>query len=273
LPTLRAASSFSDFFANLSDVTWASPPHREKEFLMSNRPRPAVALCAALALALSSVTAVAAPYLPLVAGRTWMYQGDQGGHQTETMTGTTTLHGRTVWVKHYYEGVDAGLENFWLLAFDGGVLLAGFHSPAGYGFVYEPPIRYLPVPPVLGDQPFQPIAYHDFATDALLFSGAVRFDVLEDVSLVLPAGTYHSFGVGQYVPLPGPAATGARLTLDGRVVTSTGKSIAVLEPTDWFSEGVGIVMYNVGQIYQLESLSGPTPTAMSSWAAIKRLYR
>ena len=162
----------------------------------------------------------------------------------------------------------------WLLAFDGSVLLAGFHSPsAGLGFVYEPPIRYLPVPPALGDQPFQPIAYYDFTTDALLFSGAVRIDVLEDVWLSLPAGTYHSFGVGQYVPLPGPAAAGARLTLDGRVVTSTSKSIGILQPTDWFSEGVGTVMYSSGELYQLGSVGGPTPTAKSSWAAIKRLYR
>jgi hypothetical protein len=245
-----------------------------REYPMSNFSRPAAALCAALALALSSVTAVAASYLPLVTGRTWMYQGDQGGHQTEVMTGTTTLHGRTVWVKHYDEGVDAGLENYWLLAFDGSVLLAGFHSPsAGLGFIYEPPIRYLPVPPALGDQPFQPIEYYDFTTDALLFSGTVRIDVLEDVWLTLPAGTYHSFGVGQYVPLPGPAATGARRTLDGRVVASTSKSIGILQPTDWFSEGVGIVMYSSGELYQLESVGGPTPTAKSSWTAIKRLYR
>jgi hypothetical protein len=245
---------------------------------MSNRRVLTPALGAASALALVTVlsagAAVAAPWLPLALGNTWAYQGDQGGHQIETITGTTTLHGRTVFAKHYYEGVDTGLENYWLTGFDGSVLLAGFYAPsAGFGYIYEPPIRFFPAPPALGEQPQVPLAYHDFVTDQLLFSGTVRYDVLEDVMLTVPAGTFHAFGVGRYVPLPGPAANGTQLTLDGRVATPGGKSIYILEPTDWFSEGVGLVQYDVGQLYQLVSFGGPTAASRSSWAKIKRFYR
>jgi hypothetical protein len=226
-----------------------------------------------VAIAVAPALAATERWLPLHEGNTWTYQGDQGGHQTETMTGTTTLHGRTVFTKHYYEGADAGLENFWLAAFDGSVLLAGFRTASGFGYVYEPPIQFLPSPPTLGPRAEQPISWYDFATDQLLFSGGIRFDVLEDVTLSLPAGSFHAFGVGQYVSLPGPGADGTRLTLDGRITTPGGKSIYILEPTDWFSDGTGIVQYRSGQLYQLESYGGPTAGTRSSWAAIKRLYR
>ena len=131
------------------------------------------------------------------------------------MTGFLIVRGRTVAVKQYLEGVDAGLENYWLTAFDGSVLLAGFYRLAdNYGYAYEPPIRLFPAPPVLGDQPFQPIAVYDIVTQSLLFSASVRYDVLEDVMLSLPAGTFHAYGIGRYIPLPGPGATGTGLTLD-----------------------------------------------------------
>lgn len=245
---------------------------------MSNRRVVTSARSAALILALSiashAATAAAAPFLPLATGNSWVYEGDQGGHQTQKITGSTTLHGRTVWTKHYEEGADTGLENFWLIDTDGSVLLAGFYSPAaGLGYIYEPPIRFLPVPPTLGDRPDQSITYHDYATDQVLFTGNVRYDVLEDVTVTVPAGEFHSYGAGRYIPLPGPSAGGTMLTLDGRIATTRAKSIAILQPTDWFSEGTGVVQYDSGEFYYLVSYGGPTPTTRSSWSAIKRLYR
>lgn len=111
---------------------------------------------------------------------------------------------------------------------DGSVLLAGFRTASGFGFIYEPPIRLFPAPPVVGPQPHQPLAYHDFATDQLLFTGSIRYDVLEDVMLTVPAGTFHAYGVGQNTALPGPGADGTWLTVDGRVATPGEKSISIL---------------------------------------------
>ncbi len=229
----------------------------------------------ALAFLLSSNIAIAAPWVPLNSGTRWEYQGDAGGHQVETITGTTTLHGRVVAIKHHAEGADTGLENYWLLDADGSVLLAGYFSPAqGSGLVYEPPIRFVPVPPVLGPQPFVSTAFHDFATDAVLFTTPVRYDVTQDLMLSLPAGTFHAFGVGRYIALPEPnGALGSQISVDGRLVTFRDKSIFYFDTRDWFSEDVGEVQYDTGELYQLRSLDLPTATARSSWGRIKRLYR
>src|SRR5207249_250756 len=173
--------------------------------------------------------------------------------------------------KYYSEGIDAGLENYWLLAPDGSVLLAGFNNPsAALAVLYEPPIRLLPVPPVVGPGPFVSTTIYNLFTDAVLGVFPLRYDVSEDVQLTLPAGSFHAFGVGQAINLPAPQlATRRTLSLDGRTMNPDGSSIYAVSTTDWFSEGVGEVQYSAGDLYQLISFGGPTPTARSSWAAIK----
>lgn len=233
-----------------------------------------LALAACLALAVHAGATRAAPWMPLAIGNSWEYQGDAGGHQVETITAFSVVRGVSVLVKYYAEGPDAGLENYWRLAPDGSVLLAGFYSPAaGFGYAYEPPVRFLPVPPVVGPQPPQLITIYDIITDAILSTLSLQYDVTESTVLSLPAGTFSTFGVGQLVPLPGPSADGVRVTLDGRVVRTTSKSIYAAVTSDWFAEGVGIVQYDIGELFQLVSFGGPTPTVPSSWGALKRMYR
>lgn len=234
-----------------------------------------LALAACLALSLCAGASPAASWMPLTIGNTWEYQGDAGGHQVETITGFSAVRGRGVAVKHYAEGADAGLENYWLLAADGSVLLAGFYSPAaGFGYAYEPPIRFLPVPPVVGQQPLQLVTVHDIVTDAVVSTPTLRYDVTEATLLTLPAGTFSTFGVGQMYTLPGPGAdSGVRMTLDGRIVRTPSKSIYYWVTSDWFAEGTGIVQYDTGELFQLVAFDHPTPTAQSSWGALKRLYR
>jgi hypothetical protein len=236
-------------------------------------PRPALGLLVVLTLVPS--VARSDTWQPLAVGSRWEYRGVGGAHQVVTITGQTIVRGRVVAVKTYDESPDAGLQNYWLLDADGSVLLAGFYNPgAGYAWAYEPPIRILPVPPAVGPQPSQAIEVHDLFTDALLFADSFRFDVTEDVMLALPAGSYHAFGVGQFLALPmPPVAKGASLTLDGRSVASTGASLYVIDTTDWYSEGVGEVQYKTTDLYQLVGFGMPTPTVKSSWSGIKRLYR
>src|SRR5262245_66362812 len=78
-----------------------------------------------LALVSPNSIALGDPWMPLATGTQWEYGGDAGGHQVQTITGQTTVRGRTAAVKSYAEGVDAGLENYWLFD-DGDLLLAGF---------------------------------------------------------------------------------------------------------------------------------------------------
>ena len=56
----------------------------------------------------------------------------------ETITGQTLVRGRVVAVKSYTDGPDAGLQNYWLLAPDGSVMLAGFSNPsAALAWAYD----------------------------------------------------------------------------------------------------------------------------------------
>ncbi len=233
------------------------------------------ALCATIVLLFQPTPAQAAPWLPLVPGMRWEYQGLAGAHQVETITGFITLRGRVVATKLYAEGADAGLQNYWLLDVDGSVLLAGFLNPgAGLALVYEPPIRILPVPPAVGPQPSVMITAYDLFTDAVYATFPIRFDVTEDVMLSLPAGSFHAFGVVQAITLPLPSLLAKpALTLDGRTLGPQSPSIYSITTTDWFAEGVGVVQYQSNDFYQLLGFGLPTPTAQSSWGAIKRLFR
>jgi len=236
---------------------------------------PRLVFAALVAVIVAPTAARSDPWLPLDVGNRWEYGGTGGAHQVETITGQRIVRGRVVSVKSYDEGPDAGLENYWLLDADGSVLLAGFMRPSGgLAWAYEPPIRLLPVPPIVGPQPFQNVVVYDLFTDAVVFNGSFRFDVLEDVMLTVPAGSFHAFGVGQAIPLPGPGV-GSRPTLaaDGRWLGAGPPSIYLVETTDWFTEGVGEVQYKSDVLYQLLGFGRPTPTVHSSWGAIKRLYR
>jgi hypothetical protein len=237
--------------------------------------RIARALSPVLAFALFPAVAAAADFLPLAVGNFWEYRGVNGSHQVETITGFTAVRGRVVAVKSYAEGVDAGLQNYWLLDTDGSVLLAGFRDQTGSpSWAYEPPIRMLPVPPTLGPQPVQHITIHDVDTDGIVDSFDIRIDVLADSILAVPAGSFHAFGAGQISPLPGPtAAVVARRALDGRALGSFPPSVSDILPTDWYSEGVGVVQYQAADVMQLVAYGRPTPVATSSWGALKRLYR
>jgi len=242
---------------------------------MAGRSACALAACTVLAALFVPVSALAGDWLPLSIGNRWEYRGVGGAHQVETITGQTTVRGRTVAVKYYAEGVDAGLENYWYLDPDGSVRLAGFKNPGGLAYAYEPPVRILHAPPVVGiiDLP-SAIDVHDLLTDALLFTTFFSYDVAEHVSLTLPAGTFDSWGVGQVITLPSPGLkSGSRLGIDGRTMASSGASIYSLDETDWFSEGTGDVQYRSSELMQLVAFGRPTPVLATSWGTLKRLYR
>ena len=231
-----------------------------------------------LALALVITTALApslahgADWDQLAVGNRWEYQGVAGYHEVIHITGTFTLRGRVVSIKHYDEGINAGLENYWLLDPDGSVLVAGFTTTDGISYAYEPPIRYLDGPPTVGAKPPQFITVYDLHTNTVVAAQYYQFDITENVLLNLPAGSFQALGVG-LLPTSGPAAAAQKgLTVDGRVLSAVPAGIPG-RTTDWFSEGVGVVQSKTSDLYQLVGFGQPTPTLARSWGAIKRLYR
>ena len=232
-----------------------------------------LALALVFATALTPSLAWSGDWLPLAIGNRWEYRGaTSGSHDVEQITGTFTLRGRVVAIKTYEEGLNAGLENYWLLDPDGSVLLAGFLTADGFGIAYEPPIRHLNGPPTVGAKPPQSITIYDLHTNEVVAVYNIEYDVMEDVLLNLPAGSFQALGVGQSAA-SGPAVAARRaLTLDGRVLTAVPSAVPG-SVSDWYSEGVGVVQYSAGELFQLVGFGQPTPTLAASWGAIKRLYR
>jgi len=239
------------------------------------RARPLTSLVALALLAGGLAPVSRAAWQPLAVGAQWTYDGDAGSHEVQAITGTFTLRGRTVAIKSYLEGPDAGLSNFWLLDTDGSVLLAGFDNPsAGLALAYEPPIRVLPVPPVVGPQPFVDVTAYDLGTGAVFTQFPIRYDVFLQARVAVPAGAFDTFAVGQAIDLPAPgAATPGSLALDGRRRATTSRGIAAGEPSDWYAESFGVVQFQATQFFQLVSTNAPSAAVRTSWARVKRLYR
>ena len=214
------------------------------------------------------------PMMPLEIGNRWEYQGTGGLQQVETITGTRVVLGRTVWVKSYTVGPDAGLDNWWLYDAGGQLLLAGFDNTGlGLALGYEPPIVYCGSTPSLGDLwPTHVIAY-TLPSMAVYDEFDITFGLLENLPLTLPAGTFPSFGVGQVAAPVTPAFSAARgVTLDGRRLAPALKA-ATTNATDWFSPGVGLVQYQSIDLFQLTGYGSPTAVRATSWGMLKQLYR
>ena len=231
----------------------------------------------ALALVLGSLTATlarAATWMPLVQGGHWEYRSPGGPEHTEIIDGTVELFGRTLSKKRQIDGPDAGLVNFWQVAPDGSVLLGGFdNTSAGFSLAYDPPIVMLAAPPAAGATWTSHATVYELPSLTEYATLDIVWEVVENVELVVPAGTYQAFGVGQVQPLTGLALSSHRtLTLDGRVVTDQAKA-GVVTPTQWYTEDLGVVQYLLNDLQQLVAYGTSVPAASSTWGRVKRLYR
>jgi hypothetical protein len=175
--------------------------------------------------------------------------------------------------KYYSEGVDAGLENYWQLGADGTVFLCGFSAAGGtFALAYEPPIAYLPGPPALGVSRTTNATAYNISDGSVYATLTIEFSILEEVDLSLPAGMFHALGTGQVVSTARAIVAGGRtFSPDGRSLGGATASLGSAA-TDWYADGVGDVQYQTSDLFQLVSFGLPTPTVLSSWSAIKRLY-
>jgi hypothetical protein len=234
-------------------------------------------LVLALALVLPAAARGDGVWQPLDVLTHWHYAVDGGGGEDVTITGTTTLLSRTVAVKHYSGGIDDGLDQYWLTGPDGEVLLAGFNRP-GFGLAYDPPIALLETPPALGLTWWTDATIHLLPALTVSDSLHIQWAVFEDVVLDLPIGSLPAFGVGQTgaavaAPAAATLAASRGFTIDGRRIPD-GATTNVSNATDWYSENIGVVQYQVGGTYhRLTTFDRPDAVARSSWGRIKRIYR
>lgn len=248
---------------------------------MSPRSHPARALALlAFALALGATVPGStghAAWLPLAIGNKWQYMDDGDNPHLEEITEEGHVRGRRMFVRSYIGGQDDGLMNFWQLGADGSVLLGGYYRPIQtFGLVYEPPVRIFPGSPAVGlEWTTHTIAYS--VPDNVVFA---EFDlywaVAEAVTLSPPAGTFECFGVGQVAPpVLAFAPEGQSWGLDGRVrAPATGTlGTGPASATEWYADGVGLVQYDTGVPYTLQSYDLVTPAVTSTWGRIKQLYR
>ena len=227
-------------------------------------------------LAASNVSA--ADWLPLKLGNEWTYVDDGDQPHTESFIETGFVRGRRVFVREYIGGPDDGLYNFWLKDAEGGVLLAGYYKPIyPFGLVYEPPVKIIPGVPAVGMQYTTHVYAWSVPDNAPYAEFDLNMAVQSQVTLNVLAGSFTCFGVGQVAPplLNFAAAPGVTLGLDGRVIGDGGQMLgnAPDSATDWYADGVGLVQYNVGMLFQLSGANLPTPTAHTSWGRLKQLYR
>ena len=236
----------------------------------------ALAACALIArVAVPASAAATPPLLPLEIGNHWEYLSASGTVYAEAITGTRVVLGRTVTVKSYLAGPDAGLQNWWLTGPNGEVLLAGADRPdAGVLWAYEPPITYCGGSPALGASWLTHVVAYDLLTSGVFAEFDITFVVIEDVTLTVPAGTFPSFGVGQIVAgNVAPLASSRGFTLDGRLASSALKATASTA-SDWFSPGVGVVqLFTNSELFRLTGYGNPTPARTTSWGMLKQLYR
>jgi hypothetical protein len=210
-------------------------------------------------------------YLPLSVGNRWTYFGPRLGNEVHTVSGTTELRGRLVFVMSYSGNpANEGLENYWISRGDGFFLCGFFRNAEKIGVAYDPPIRMLRVPASVGDvstTTTTSYSWPDWQTPFQTFT--ISFTVIEDVLLDLPVGSIKALGLGQTLAAQGMHAYAAYAP-DGSARTSTPD---VSLATDWFAAGLGEVQYNTDDFYQLVDFEIPTPVVGATWGRLKRLYR
>ena len=224
---------------------------------------PKLAFFAAVLL-VSAAPVALAQYLPLETGNQWNYVSESGAAETQTVTGQISLFGGMPWVIEYTGDTNDGLSNFWTSNEQGDVFAWGFYISGDFGVAYDPPIQFLDGPLEVGKTWSQTVDLYSYPDLVYQQTFDIAFEVYEEADLDLPAGTFHSFAVGQSAP-PLPFREG--FDLAGRTVGSDTGSY-----WDWWSFGVGLVQYRSIEVYQLESLGGPVPVQDSSWGRIKMTF-
>lgn len=227
-----------------------------------------ISLC--ILILLFACPATAEEYLPLETGNFWSYVTEGGAEETLLVGEPVQIFQDNPYPIEFTtgEGGNLGLINFWTSESDGGVLLWGFSRPT-WGYLYQPPIRMVAPPLYVGKTWSTTVDLYDLPDTTFFRTATFTFEVFEETELTLPAGTFPSFGIGEQEP-------GALLILDGRL-TPWGEATTRNErgANVWYSLDVGKVQHGgYADLWQLETWTDdPVATEVSSWGAVKALYR
>jgi hypothetical protein len=215
-------------------------------------------------------------YQPLESGWQWIYDNPSGGIQTMSITGEREVLGVTTKVRLQVEDTQT-YENYWTRDAAGGLFLHGAYNYDGFGIAYAPPIQMVNAPLFLG-KTWITVNIYTYGLDGNP-DGGPPFDyplrVYFEGAVTVPAGEFYAYGVGYDI---GPRVIfsrgGKTYDLLGRSVTA-GDLPRTDNTTDWYTDGVGEVMfgYVYGDIYRLRSFDTPVPTQATTWGRVRALYR
>jgi hypothetical protein len=236
-----------------------------------------IAVVFALACSVLAAGASAQTYLPLEVGTRWIYGSPDGlDRDTIVVVGPAVFDGLEV-VEFRYQGLDAGLSNFWTVDSDGSVLLHGFDRPAeSFAIHYIPPIRMVPAPVLQGQTWRDTVDGHCVRPGC--YSGDTTTIFISTVTGIephtVPAGTFTAAAVELAIDLPTLQIAAARpgYTILGTRVASRN---TMVEPCcaqlRWWADGVGLI-HDQGA-WTLLSYDHTTPVRATSWGHLKSIYR
>lgn len=219
-------------------------------------------LLAMLAAGLSSQAGTAyGPYFPLLDDWSWSF-ADGGSSLTAEVTGEREVLGQTVIVVTTTRDAEPSYETYFSVDVDGNVFLHGFDNPGIPATrAYDPPIRYMPYAPVAESVwATSHTRYGDLDGADSLGVFTTRYEVIDEVSLTVPAGTFDCILVEG-----GRVKGGDRFAVDGRSLRVGDDGL------DWYARDVGRVRRIGPGTYDLVSFAGTVvPVRAVSWSRLKR---
>jgi hypothetical protein len=216
-------------------------------------------------------------YYPLAIGTMWYYENDLGETNLMSIVREETLLGAMTHVR-LKQGSQV-IETYWSVDTDGHVYLHGgrnFTYP--FELAYLPPLRMVDAPLYLGKEwVTEDVGLYDFQGNFQGDEFDYPLEVYFEGELVLPAGTFHSYGIGfdlNPVFVDGPSGEIYDVQLN-RIDPSDARSRE--DVTDWYTDGVGPVQYTITTPpetwFKLHWWNPSTRARESTWGQIKTLFK
>jgi hypothetical protein len=139
-----------------------------------------------------------------------------------------------------------------------------FRNKEGFGALYQPPVRALEAPLVVGNTWSDVVSVYLLPDTTYAGSFAISWMVYQKGTLEVPAGTFFVYGIGTTAE-PILRHGGSSYSLNG---TRNGG-----ESEQWYSNGVGRVQYDTDTLYQLVFYEQPTAVTGVTWGKIKAHFR
>lgn len=198
-------------------------------------------------------------YFPIKEGIVWRYDAHddiQFWEESRHFLGTIELNGTTAHILHYEGGPYDGLQEYWSEDAEGDIRYHGFSHLPWLSIVFTPPILWYDFPLFVGKT---------WQTSPSQID--LRFEVVEQRSITVPAGTFECFTIERY-EAPEKASSLATDVL-GRRSRPPGRA-------GWedVAPAVGLVQSLTSwEQFRLRAIDTVTAVQLTTWSAVRRLYR